>query len=155
MKKSLQPATTFIKFPTAIVDRVNFMAELPDDFGLIIRVCENNYPEKQLQYFNVKNINNPFNNEFYKIKENKIYFSGSFSRCWIIRIWQKWREKRKPVQYKIEYIPKEMYKQFKNETIKGLDFNSNNYSTSGFVVHSWRPINKKEKKSIKIFAKKL
>jgi len=101
-------ATPSRVFPTIIVDKINFTAELPEELCFIIRVkrCSD---ERQIPCEN--EIEHAFNKEAFMVDNGKIYFSGSFNRWWIVRVWQKLKEKRKPMKYEIEYCTAKIYKQ--------------------------------------------
>ena len=102
----------WIELPTVVVKKINFMAELPQDLYLITRVkrCKTG---RQIPLQN--EIENAFNKEAFSVSGNRIYFSGAFSCWWMIRIWQKFKEKRNPIKYKIEYYTVKMYEQLMNK----------------------------------------
>jgi len=97
-----------------IMNATGTMAYLPEDFVRIIGVCRcNEKRDKVLPCLSIQemtsyyNFDKRFSKDAYSISDsgNRIYFSRSFSRLWVIRIWQKYQERINPVKYKIEYLP--------------------------------------------------
>ena len=99
--------------PTVVVEKINFMADLPEDLGKVISVTK--LPNTPIVNIDVKYISycshDPFNDEAYSLKSNKIYFSGGFSRWWLVKLYQKWKERQNPTKYKIEYYSAKMCEQ--------------------------------------------
>ena len=110
-----KPAATDVynMLPTVDVEKINFMAELSQDVFKIISVKRNEFNElcfTEPHWLQQQKYRVPYR-EHFSIKGNKIYFSGEFSRWWIIRLWQKWKERRNPIKYKIEYLTADMCEQ--------------------------------------------
>jgi hypothetical protein len=91
----------------AIVKKRNFWAKLPNDFVILKGVWKNN---EQLLREPIENWEMiwcdkfHFKTEQFFIGEDKIFFSGKFSKYWMIRQMQKLWEYFFPEKYKIEYI---------------------------------------------------
>ena len=79
----------------------DFKAELPIDFEHLISVKR---MATGLQLNSADYFNTPGTLHGFRINENIIYFSGSFSRWWIIRIFQKLRNYFFPVCYELKYV---------------------------------------------------
>lgn len=107
----------------AYLQKRNFVADLPKDFIQLVSI-ENQYGKLPNDSFMEKGIwLGEYKTESFCIRENKIYFSGNFSRWWIKRIWQKFIEWLIPTTYKIEYIDYENWKshcRLKHSVIWGI-----------------------------------
>ena len=92
---------------TAFIKKRNFSAKLPDDFVLlksITRPDGNKLPNDSFMQYAKIDCFGRFITEQFCIKEDRILFSGNFSRYFIIRLFQKFWEWLFPQEYKIEYF---------------------------------------------------
>ena len=99
------PAVAYLK-------RINFRAELPEDFVQLISI-ENQYGHLLNDSFMEQGRINwlgEYKTDQFSIKENKIYFSGNFSGWWIVRVFQKFEDWLTPAVYKMKYIDSEGWK---------------------------------------------
>jgi hypothetical protein len=102
--ESNAPAVAFLR-------KRDFVAELPEDFVQLISI-ENQYGHLPINSFMEQGRIDwigRYKTEQFTIRENKIYFSGTFSRWWIIRLWQKFIEWLFPITYKMKYIDYERW----------------------------------------------
>ena len=111
MKAIKVPGAVKHTFPTIVVDKINLMTELPDDFVMITRVWREGYG--QIPYLEVNRY--PFNKEGFTISGNKVYFSVTYSRWYFIKLWQKFQESRNPIKYTIEYVNVGLYEKIMKE----------------------------------------
>lgn len=78
-----------------------FKAELPEDFEQIISVRK---MAAGLQWDITDYFNTPGRLHRFYIRENIIYFTGEFSKWWIVRIFQKLRSSFFPAHYELKYV---------------------------------------------------
>jgi len=92
----------------AVLEEREFKAELPEDFVKLVsvrRVDTGSY----LTRFNMFETTAYFSEstcktEGFYINGNIIYFSGGFSRWWIIRIFQRFWNEHFPTRYELKYV---------------------------------------------------
>ena len=110
--KSDDSNTLYTVLPAvAYLQKRNFVSDLPEDFIQLVSI-ENQYGQLPNDSFMEQGRINwlgEYKTESFCIRENKIYFSGNFSRWWIKRMWQKFIERLMPTTYKIKYIDYERW----------------------------------------------
>ena len=100
---------------TVLVNRVDYMALLPKDFDRVLAVHRegwiyidsnwNNIKKSVTQKIDVSSLGESYTT-FSNNSTPFITFSGSYSKYWIIRQFQKLADRYKPVKYKITYYSK-------------------------------------------------
>ena len=96
-----------MKEKTEILNPKDFTANLPHDYMRLVSIAKesgemisNSLPSGILFAES-----DPFNQQIFCIQNGQVYFSGSFSRWWVIRIIQKIWDRFFPKKYVMKYIP--------------------------------------------------
>jgi len=84
-----------------ILTEKDFKAELPEDFEHLISVKK---VASGLQWDNLDYFPTPGKLRRFHIRENIIYFTGSFSKWWVIRIFQETWSYLFPEHYELKYV---------------------------------------------------
>ena len=106
MNSQIQNASGMHKPITVWLKKVKFICELPKDFVQLVSV-ENAYghiPNDSFMEQGRIDCLGRYKTESFYIKDNKIYFSGSFNRRWFIRQVQRLIDFLFPKIYKVQYI---------------------------------------------------
>ena len=102
-----QNSTNAVLPAVAFVKKRNFSAKLPDDFVVLKSITKpdgNCLPNDPFMCYGEIDWMARFKTENFSITEDRILFSGSFSRWCVVRICQKLWEWLFPSVYKLEYL---------------------------------------------------
>lgn len=118
MRDAKQPTT---KYTVAYLKKRNFQAKLPKDFVEILSI-ENKYGRLPLDPYMAQAIifGLSFRTEYFRLGDDKIYFSGNYSNIWIVRLFQKLIELINPTVYRMRYISKSNVKDLRSVMKTGV-----------------------------------